>query len=811
VESIKGTISKVIFSKEDTGYRVLSVLTPSGKHCIVVGEFGPEVVPETVVTFHGDYKTHDKYGHQFRAKSYTIDTKSEELASIKLFLDNIAPNIGPERAAAIIAHFGNDIIHILNDEPHRLTEVEGIGKVSAESLSKAWQENRSLWDKDRETYSLRSFLISLGIKERRIKKVLATFGGGLSAEELIRENPYVLTKVDGFGFTTVDYIAKQLGIAESSIERFTAFIDYLLNIICPSSGHLYLDKGDIVKSSNKYCRENGTTFLGKESVELSDLNNPLTHLVAEKRLIDDNGSIYSVNNFNFESHSASRLIAIMNQKSDLLFINRESIDEFIKEFEARNRYELSEQQRTALYCFSEKKVFVLTGNPGSGKTTTLRAIVDLAIKKRLNLTCMTPTGISAKKLSQTVEYDAYTIHRRLGFRGNEWTFNELDQYDTDVAIIDETSMVDMEVFYRMVTALTIRTHLVFVGDQDQLPSVGAGNVLKELINSEVIPVIRLDKIFRQAEASDIIKAAHGIKNGSTNLDLFKPDPKADVFFLRMTDPKEIEKVVVKLAEKFKEERRLFQIITPRNDGPLGVDPLNQTLQAALNPQSPVLKEINCLNHIIREGDRIIVRKNDYENEIYNGDIGKVTGIAHGTVTINIDGRSIQLNLEEVDEKIRLAYSITVHRSQGQEYPYIILPFINQFGKMMLQRNLLYTAITRAKEKVIIIGHGSAIEKAINNASVSKRNTKFGERLKSCSLQKKNDFLSQSPLPPNSSPDVKPKKEPSSSKEDESYLTDLINELSRPVRGKFHRFMTSSLDPETSTYLEQPFSVQDSQE
>jgi exodeoxyribonuclease V alpha subunit len=755
LETLNGTISRIIFQSEQSGFKVLKLKLTEGPVVTATGEFGPEIIPGTVAHFHGDYKTHAKYGSSFRVSSYNIQHNAEEVSAIQMFLDVIAPNIGKERSYMIVSHFGKATIDILDYEPDRLTEVEGIGKVSADSLVKAWSENRDRWKELRQEYSLRAFLNTLGIKERRVKKILAHFGSGIEAERTIQENPYILTTVEGFGFTTADFIAKKLGIPDSDPLRLKSFILYCMDVECPYGGHLYFDKTEILEHINKYSKENLTTFLDKPEIVLADISALISKLVEENLLVEENEIIYSRKCYKYEKDSATMLSTILSKPSDLILLTKEYVDNHISSFEKENGITLSDEQRRALHYFVEKKVFVITGAAGSGKTLTLRAIVSLIRRLGLRLTCMTPTGISAKKLASTIDYEAYTIHRRLGFRGNEWTYNENAKFDTDIVIVDESSMIDQEVFYRMLSALKDRVHIIMVGDHNQLPSVSAGNVLRELINCGQIPTIKLEQIFRQDEASDIIKVAHKIKNGDSDLSSFKSDPEGDVFFIRENSIEKIENFLIRLVQKFKDEKRLFQIITPRNSGPLSVDLLNTVLQNILNPASEALNEIKCRDFILRKGDRIVVRKNDYENMIYNGDIGKVISIAGGKICIDIDGRFIELSIDEIDEKIKLAYAISCHKSQGLEYPYVILPFINQFGKMLLQRNLLYTAVTRAKKKIIIIGHGSALERAINNSSVYKRNTKLGERIILC-LQKKNIINSLPTLPgePETFPAVK---------------------------------------------------------
>lgn len=774
METVKGTIQRVVFQNNESGFKVLKIQAPSGPLFTVTGEFGPEVISGAVADFHGDFKQHPKYGTSFRAKSYTISHDVEKLSSIKLFFDDIAPNIGPERAQLIVDHFGNEIIPILENAPERLTEIPGIGKISADSLSKAWNENKAQWNLKRVDYSLRTFLNSMGIRERRVKKILNHFGGGLEAEEAIRENPYILTEIEGFGFSSADFIARQLGISENDPIRLKAFLLHSLKVLCLSYGHLFLTIENCINLIKKFCLDNNTSFINKTMLTPEDLVEPIKSLIKDGLIVEDNTLLYSKENYLSETRAAELITSILLKPSDLIFLTKDYVDTHIENFERESRIILSAEQKLALHYFAEKKVFIITGAAGTGKTTILRAIVDLVCHLHLTLTCLTPTGISAKKMSSTIGFDAFTIHRRLGFRGNHWLYNENNKYETDILMVDEISMVDMDVFYRLLAAVKDRTHLIFVGDDNQLPSVGAGNVLKELIKSHQIPVIKLEQIFRQSDTSDIVKAAHKIKEGDTDLSLFKPDPTADVFFLRERNVEEIEKFIIKLASKFKNERRLFQIISARNDGPLSVNTLNDLLQKVLNPPG-IETECSLGSFLIRRGDRVIVIKNDYELDVFNGEIGKITQISRGFISIQFDEKMIEINIEEAVEKIKLAYCLTIHRSQGQEYPIIILPFINQYGKNMLQRNLLYTAITRAKEKVIVIGHGAALEKAINNASVYDRNTVLGERIEKC-LQKRIKTSSfKRPSEPANSLIAIQKEEQSSPDKDGLSVWDLIEE------------------------------------
>ncbi len=463
-------------------------------------------------------------------------------------------------------------------------------------------------------------------------------------------------------------------------------------------------------------------------------------VIREGFVVKENERYYEVQSFFYENESA-RLLTKLMKTPDTCKFEKVDIEGYLREYEATEKITLSSDQSDAIRYFMTEKALVVTGAPGTGKTTVLKAFVRIMTQSRLSFELLCPTGIATKKLEKTVGNEAYTIHRRLGYNGHEWSFNSDMKYETQVVVVDETSMVDMEVFYRLISALTPKTKLVFVGDINQLPSVGAGNVLQELIQSKIIKTVILEKIHRQEETSDIIKVANQIKDGNTDLKLFKNDAKADIFFIENRNIEKIKEMIIDLAVLLKKKAltsddgkdRHFQVISPRNSGPLSVEDLNKALQDKLNPPQGDNKEVHLDDGVLRTGDRVIVRKNNYNFGIYNGDIGKVTLITPQHVVIELEefegsGIKIDIPIEIVGDLLKLAYSVTAHRSQGLEYPYVILPFVKQHGRNMLQRNLLYTAITRAKTKVIILGHRDAIVTAIQNDTIKKRNTLLGKRI-----------------------------------------------------------------------------------
>jgi exodeoxyribonuclease V alpha subunit len=724
METLTGTVDRIIYETEDSAFKIFHLKQKSAKKINVKGDF-PQLLQGTMIKVHGDYYTHPKYGTGFKAVSctYTFDNSER---SIALYIQSIAKWIGPERSREIAQKFGSDLERVINEEPDKIAEIEGIGSKVVQSLVDAWVDNR-------EMANIRIFLHSLNLPENKIKKIIRKYG--VETESVLSENPYLLS-FEGFSFATCDFIASKLGLDPSDPLRYRYFILYALRQ-CLNKGHLYLSKQDILEAFNTFNNNSDLPF-DNGRVKISTVSEHLEALEKDAFILKEGDKYYEMESFFFENESARKLnlIRLEPDKSNLKGVDPEK---FIKRYQDEqsfggNKFELSEKQKESIRSFISEKILLVTGTPGTGKTTIVKSFVQLMNEKNVSYELLTPTGISAKKLGDTAGEEAMTIHRRLGYKGKDWDYNSTNKFSTDVVIVDELSMVDMEVFYRLVTALHNTTRLVFVGDHNQLPSVGPGNVLAELIVSEKVKVIHLDKIFRQDECSDIVLAAEKIRKGDTDLSLFMQDKMADIWHIVEKNPAKIEDLIKNFSNQLKNKKKLsFQIFSPRNQGPLSVDTLNVALQNSLNPADPMKKEVQLNRSIIRKGDRILITKNNYNLGVFNGDIGKVVYITPEEVCVDIDdfgnkSKRVSIPMDIADEHLKLAYAITVHKAQGQEYPLIILPFIKAHGKMLLQRNLLYTAITRAKKKVIILGEMSAIERAIMNDTIQKRNTLFAERI-----------------------------------------------------------------------------------
>lgn len=735
METITGTVQRILWSspENDNHYKVFKVRCKGNHYETVTGEF-EELIEGAEIEIHGDYTDHPRYGRGFRAKAHVFTFNRDSTYSISLYMQSIAKFLGPTRAYAIANAFGSELEDVIENHSERLLEVEDIGPKIAQNLVEAWHEHR-------EEKSVRIFLHGLGLSQRNIKRILSSFG--VESENKIRENPYLLSLV-GFGFSTCDFIAKKLGFDPQNPLRFRYFIIWALKESL-SSGHLYLRTEQIIKVFNNYNERTAYHFKNEE-ITLDDIKDPLSQLIDDGFVIQEENRYYEVENFFFENESA-RILSLVNEKEDFCSAFKDiDIESFIKKYEEEQQvntkipdFKLSEEQRDAIRYFVKEKVLIITGGPGTGKTEITKAFVRLLIDYNISFELLCPTGIAAKKLGNVTEYEAYTIHRRLGYRGSDWGYDAHQKYNTDVVIIDEMSMVDMEVFYRVVSAMYTHTKFIFIGDNDQLPSVGPGRVLNELILSGAFKTVFLRNIFRQAEKSAIIKQAKLVREGNTDLELLSPKKEDDIWFIRSSSTFWIEQKIVEFSRdlkasiKAKGGDKTFQIITPRNNGPLSVETLNIALQRALNPKTDDSREVQLNTCVIRRGDRVLIKKNNYDIDVFNGDIGKVTAIVKSNILIDIEdyggARQVSVPIEQAEDMLKLGYAMTVHKAQGSEYDLVILPIVKSHGKRILQRNLFYTAITRAKQKVIIFGQGAAVVDAIENDKIQERNTLLAERIR----------------------------------------------------------------------------------
>lgn len=733
METITGNVQKILYESQQNDFKVFTLKKKDKSVIKVTGEF-PQIMYGARIELHGEFKSHPKYGPAFKTEAYTFSYE-KNAESICLYIQSIAKWVGPQRSYAIAEKFGDDIANVIENTPERLTEIEGIGDKIALSIADAWKLNTNMKD-------IQIFLHGLGLGTAKIRRIITMFGA--ETEKILTENPWILCG-HGFGFTTCDHIAHKLDRNMSDSFRYKQFILYTLRSVS-NSGHLFLLPDQIVAAFNKYNSKADFPFKGGD-ITINDIAPFVREMVTGADVINDKNRIYELSSFFFENESARLIVKMLNTNSPCK-LNASLAQQFIDRYEKQNTsdplklFKLSDMQIDAIRSFYTEKVMIITGFPGSGKTTLLKAIVQIMKENGISFELMAPTGIAAKKLSNATGSEAYTIHRRLGYKGDTWDYNNSNKYAVDVVLVDEFSMVDQEVFYRLLSALYSRTKIVFIGDNDQLPSVGPGSVLKELIDSKLCKTVFLNKIFRQDKTSEILLEAKKIRDGDLDMTYFRSNKEADIWHIADRDEKRMEGLIIRFAQQLKSKAKemgqdkhkiTFQIITPRNEGPLSVYSLNNALQEALNPHNSENRELKLDDCVIRKGDRVIIKKNNYEYEVFNGDVGKIVTITPFSVVVDVDdfygaSRRIDLPIKIAEEMLKLAYCLTIHKVQGSEYSIVIIPLIKAHGTLLLQRNLLYTAITRAKKKVVLIGQTSAIEQAISNDKIQKRNTLLAERI-----------------------------------------------------------------------------------
>lgn len=703
---LEGTVKRIVFESADTGFMVAR-LEVEGQVDLVTFVGNLLAVSEgEMVRLTGQWVEDKKFGRQLRVETFESVVPST-VAGIENYLaSGLIEGIGPTYAKRLVESFGTDTLRVIDEEPHRLRDVPGIGKKRAAQIREGWAEQRAV-------QSIMIFLQGHGITASQSVKIYQQYGDGAMA--ILRNNPYQLAEdISGISFKGADKIAMEMGIAKDADERLEAGVAHVLQQ-ATVHGHLFLPATELLEESVRLLD------IGPEPMAAA-----LDRAILGAKIIRDQEACYTPKAHQAEVGTADYLKRLISTPSESIEIL--SMENALKWVQKKLAIELAEEQQEAIRTGLQSKVMVITGGPGTGKTTVINSLLSILDKKSVSYLLAAPTGRAAKRMEEATDRESRTIHRLLEFSPKFGGFarDESDPLLTDLVIIDEASMLDMQLMFSLVKALPHFARLILVGDIDQLPSVGAGNVLMDIIASQVIPVVRLQTIFRQAEQSGIVVNAHRINTGQhpqfNTEDFFvidRPDPARALETI-------VEVVTNRLPKKFGlDPIHDIQVLSPMRRGETGMIRINEALQAAMNPEgSPIAKRD------LREGDKVMQLRNNYELDVYNGDVGVISRVDTVAKEVEVayeDQRRILYGFDDLDD-LGLAYAMTVHKSQGSEYPAVVVPMLSQHY-MMLQRNVLYTAITRGKQLVVIVGDEKAINMAVNNSRLSHRNTLLAERLR----------------------------------------------------------------------------------
>ncbi len=717
--TLDGTIERFVYRDEESHFTVARfAVAGEPVNTSVVGEMA-SVSEGMPLRLHGQWVEDRKWGKQFRIESYQLRTP-ETLVGIERFLGSgVIPGVGPELARRMVEKFGMDTLEIIVSAPHRLTEVSGIGASRAGRIAEAWSAQRHIQD-------VMVFLRGHGVSPAFAARIVKRYGK--DAINVVRENPYRLAReVWGIGFRTADGIAGKLGIARDADSRLEAGLLHTLDENL-EQGHIHLPDEMLVTET--------ATLL---SVSADRIRQRLAALVLSglviRELLGSRGSCSALPTaYLTEVQTAATLSELVRTPTRFLDLDVEAA---VSAFELVTEMRLAPQQRTAVMAALLDKCVVITGGPGVGKTTIVKAITHLARLGKRKVALAAPTGRAAKRMTEATGAEAMTIHRLLEFQPQNQGFarGRGNPLDADLIIVDEASMIDLTIFHALLSAVRTSAQLVLVGDIDQLPSVGAGAVLADVISSEVTTVIRLTEIFRQAAESRIVVSAHQINDGNLP-DLSTPSEASDFYFINRDDPEAARATIVELVAERIPARFGFdpltsvQVLTPMHRGELGTQALNQALQLRLNPPAEGVPELTRGDRVFRKGDKVMQLRNDYDRSVYNGDIGVIAMISAEDNTARVDfgdGRTADYERNELDQLVH-AYAVSVHKSQGSEYAAVVIPVSTQHF-MMLQRSLLYTAVTRGKRLVVLVGSRKAVAMAVRNASARQRFTWLAERLR----------------------------------------------------------------------------------
>ncbi|MDL1901443.1 ATP-dependent RecD-like DNA helicase [Anaerolineae bacterium CFX9] len=727
-ESISGVIERVTFYNEENGYSVLKI-TPDRRYpkaeardgtVTVIGHL-PELKIGETARFTGQWVEHMEYGRQFKADHAVPILPTTKDGIINYLSSGIVSGLGPKTAEKIVAHFGKDTLHILDNHPERLEETD-IKRDLIRKLQRAWAENRVVRD-------AMIFLQGFGVTPGMAKRIFGRYG--TATINRVKEDPFALAdEVFGIGFIRADEIARSMGIEPDSPNRIRAGLQFALNALA-KDGHVYVPRRELIAKTAELLKVQNTDRI--EAVLTSEiLRGEQIRRDEKPETAVSEEPIYLSLYYHSERGVARRLRTLVETPSKLAQAAKKiHWETYLADLAKANHVDLTDQQQGAVKAALLNKVTILTGGPGTGKTTTLRMVIGALEQQKMKYALASPTGRAAKRLSEATGQPARTIHRLLEFvPGEGFDRDEDNPLEIDALIVDESSMIDLVLFYDLLKALRPETHLMLVGDVDQLPSVGAGNVLRDLIDSGLIPVTRLEMIFRQAEDSHIVVNAHRINRGDAP---YMDNRSTDFFFFEKEDPADVNAEIVDLVVN-RIPRRFgvdplddIQVIAPMYRGLAGVNALNEALQKALNSDDRKAKK-SIAGRLFRVGDKVMQTRNNYELDVFNGDIGRLTAIdtAKSELRVIIDGVEKYYSYDEAEELIH-AYCISTHRSQGSEYPIVVMPVLTQHY-MMLQRNLLYTAVTRAKQAVVLVGTRKAVYMAVKNDKVSQRYSGLVDRL-----------------------------------------------------------------------------------
>jgi exodeoxyribonuclease V alpha subunit len=714
MDMLRCVVERITFQNEENGYTVLKCKAKGHHELVTVVGPMPSVVVGSVLSLQGYWKNDGKYGPQFTVES-SEETLPATVYGIEKYLGSgLIKGIGPIFAKKIVNTFGTDTLEVIESDVDRLLEIRGIGKVRVERVRKSWQEQK-------EIKNIMLFLQSYGVTTSHATKIFKTYGSDSIA--IVKENPYKLVDdIWGIGFKTADTIAQKLGVAKDAAVRLRSGLLYTLNKLS-EDGHCFAVSEQLFKAA--------IDLLESQDEKLQQVLNQMTH--AEDVIIEDE-AIY-LPPFYFSEIGVAKKIRTLIETNGKNHIESTSVIERVNRPKP-NGITYDEVQLEAIRTAVMSKFMVLTGGPGTGKTTTTLGIIQAFQASGLRVLCAAPTGRAAKRMSEATGMEAKTIHRLLEFKPPQgYQRNADNPLEGDVLILDECSMIDIILMHNLLKAVPDDMTVIMVGDTDQLPSVGAGNVLNDIIASEVVSVVRLRRIFRQAQGSRIIMNAHRINQGK-GIDITN-GKTSDFFFIESTTPESAVKQIIDLVETRLPEYyqadpiRDIQVLTPMQRGLVGAVNLNRMLQERLNPTSEPMGKpsLSRAGMEYRLHDKVMQIKNDYDKDVFNGDIGTITdvNIEDQQLTITFDGRDIVYEKSDLDEVV-LAYATTIHKSQGSEYPIVVLPFMMTHF-VMLQRNLLYTAATRAKRVLVLVGERKAIGYAIRNQKPNERNTRLHVRLK----------------------------------------------------------------------------------